>query len=60
MDEDILEFIDKLDILSTKYGIFIDIDQGSKANLRDENGRIIATQFHRIKDLGYDCYLLNT
>ncbi len=55
-NESILKFIQKLDELSSEYGVYIDSKYDSNISLLDENNKVIATEFHLIKGLGYDCY----
>lgn len=55
-DNKVVEFINALDNLSYEYGIHINSKYDSQINLIDNNGKVIASQFHLIEGLGYDCY----
>ncbi|QWU14262.1 hypothetical protein SAMN04487895_101556 [Paenibacillus sophorae] len=52
----IVDFIEALENLSYEHGIYIDLKYESQINLKDDNGKIVATQLHLIDNLGYDCF----
>jgi hypothetical protein len=55
-NDQVVAFINALDGLSSEYCIHIDSKYESQINLVDDQGNVLASQFHLIEGLGYDCY----
>ncbi|GAV11447.1 hypothetical protein [Paenibacillus sp. NAIST15-1] len=55
-DKKTKSFLSALDLLSKKYGIYIDLHSCEEIVLVDEIGNVLGEDFHYDNALGYKCY----